>query len=332
MEFNCTVFFFQDDNGTCNPSELSDSLPVGLVIKIEPADSFDFIGSQQENSVNPISNLKCESADPTETPKSDSAEVTLKYECSLCDEKCPTRSDLFNHRRLVHYKVRQNQSDVWKREASFFDSKNRKLGKRSRRCFLCKGKIISRSIRSRILHKLKHHEFMKCKAKELALSEYRTSSSIKEENMFPRIKLEGKTRKKRKRTRDRTGIFKCSKPNCTSTEIYTSKLSLYSHVKRDHPGLPYIVFTCPFCNEYFDTKEERKEHKRSCELCKSKYPCGYCGKKYALKKDWKNHVEGVHLYCPVKCPVCGKSFKNKKRMATHMSKAHGKWIYGTKVQ
>ncbi len=137
------------------------------------------------------------------------------------------------------------------------------------------------------------------------------------------VKKEKKLKAQRKYKRRSTGLFKCTKPNCSAKTFYT-KWALYGHVKKAHPGLPYVIYTCPHCMEYFDTKEERKEHKKVCEKCKSRYECENCGKKFGLMKELKNHVEGVHLYSPVKCTVCDKPCKNKKRLATHMWKMHGK--------
>ena len=122
---------------------------------------------------------------------------------------------------------------------------------------------------------------------------------------------------------------------------------LRRHVSEMHADLVQTSFKCEDCGKLYDSKKKWKTHVRimhrnvePCGVCGKEFPqqhlkyhimqvhekqrnfeCGQCGKFYALKKQYLQHIKHVHekeKYHHHVCETCGKAFVNNTQLENHM--------------
>ena len=94
---------------------------------------------------------------------------------------------------------------------------------------------------------------------------------------------------------------------------------LDSHVRTKHAGMRFV---CPHCPRTFAWKRGLSEHVRFTHQKLARYRCETCGKRYAHRSNYYDHLA---THTGVKrnvCPVCMKGFTFRHNMKAHMSRVH----------
>ena len=107
-------------------------------------------------------------------------------------------------------------------------------------------------------------------------------------------------------------------PHCT--DILASEKSLYCHIRLKHKDKR---FTCKFCYETFERKEELRGHMVEQHKELSVLSCETCGEEFELKKDFREHCLKVHNLRSYECRVCKLSFSVRQQLTQHLSMDHG---------
>ena len=101
--------------------------------------------------------------------------------------------------------------------------------------------------------------------------------------------------------------------------VFNDAAQLDCHVRSKHAGMR---FACPHCQRTFAWKSGLNEHVKFTHQKLSRYRCETCGKRYAHRSDYYDHLA---THTGVKrnvCPVCLKGFTWKSSMKAHMLQFH----------
>ena len=110
--------------------------------------------------------------------------------------------------------------------------------------------------------------------------------------------------------------------------VFKEKLQLIEHVKSEHGR---NRFSCPCCECTFVSKDGLKAHIKYIHQKFARYRCETCGKGYANRTNFVDHLT---THTGVKrnvCSVCQQQYTSKCSLKTHMLRCHpsesGRVIY-----
>ena len=86
------------------------------------------------------------------------------------------------------------------------------------------------------------------------------------------------------------------------------------------------LFICPECPYAFPTRNDMKQHMKRVHLKVGKYQCETCGKHYAHRSNFYDHVAahtGLKRYV---CSVCQKQFIFNHGLKAHFLRFHSKMV------
>ena len=118
----------------------------------------------------------------------------------------------------------------------------------------------------------------------------------------------------------RIGGQKRCQNTCTDCRaVFKDKLQLIAHVKREHGR---NRFSCPRCECTFVSKGGLNAHIQYNHQKVASYRCETCGKGYANRTYFVDHLT---THTGVKrnvCPVCQQQYTSKCSLKTHMLRCH----------
>ncbi|XP_061385131.1 oocyte zinc finger protein XlCOF26-like [Danaus plexippus] len=109
-------------------------------------------------------------------------------------------------------------------------------------------------------------------------------------------------------------VFTC--PDCEET--FDSRKHFYNHFKLNHSD---ETFVCSCCGLKFTTKSQLEEH-RSCHTGEKPYRCDICMKTFSRTKGLKQHM---WIHSEIKrfvCTICNKQFSQKVSLKGHLITHH----------
>ena len=82
---------------------------------------------------------------------------------------------------------------------------------------------------------------------------------------------------------------------------------------------------CQTCEKKFASKKNLRQHVRHVHEKKKMHECDICNKKFALKTNLRQHVQHVHENQTLhECGICEKKFASKKNLHRHVRRIHEK--------
>ena len=106
-------------------------------------------------------------------------------------------------------------------------------------------------------------------------------------------------------------------PDCGS--LFRKKCLLMEHIRRQHGRKR---FACPICEFTFVSRGGLKEHVKYIHEKITRYRCETCGKGYANRTNYFDHVASHTGAKRNVCPVCKKQFAFKHGLKTHVLHFH----------
>lgn len=233
-------------------------------------------------------------------------------QCTLCEEKFSSRTDLRRHKRIVH-----QMRNSCPKCTEIFPTKQELFKHRDEahpivlECQKCEEKFSSREAlieHRKEAHPQKQHMCVFCErlfAKESTLKAHQAlhlenpDSVVKQEVEEDEENIEGDVETK----------FVCEK--CDRS--FSSKLSFRKHNMISHGER---LFACSICNIVLQSRKELVKHKES---HKEKLVCEQCGRQYRHKRDLLRHIPTHSGERPYPCTTCGFRFHTAERLRNHQA-------------
>ena len=81
-------------------------------------------------------------------------------------------------------------------------------------------------------------------------------------------------------------------------------------------------YICLKCNKKFKKKKYLKIHVKSQHKECNTYTCDKCKLKFKTRRKLNSHEKSAHPIVKVKCSICQREFKNKSTLYVHKNKCH----------
>ncbi|CAH1994831.1 unnamed protein product [Acanthoscelides obtectus] len=220
---------------------------------------------------------------------------TELYACSDCSKVFPSRTQLSNHRRIVH-------------APKIFS------------CDICEKKFNQiRGLKSHkeLVHPEKLYNCDECAAEfknMKLLTNHKTAVHL---GVFKHYCQEcdigfmysQKLREHQRIQHDKIP-FSCDK--CGKT--FGTGAGLWNHMEK-HVDAEY---SCPLCMKICKSRTQLKNHKRVCkQQDREKYVCERCGKEVLSKKSLQSHMNAHDGLKPYKCDICGEALASVGNLQVH---------------
>ena len=249
------------------------------------------------------------------------------YKCDICENRFMQKGNLKRHTRLIHEKVKKNQSDKNYGDGDLIKHMQSHSSK-TYNCEICYKVLKQRSSFTRHMKTHKKSEGYKCEIceKEFSRPDYlkkhvkishekECKYPIKHDKQICNICNKKITQLKNhfKTIHEGQKKFKCD----VCKKLFSSKNNLEIHVKRVHEEKIYLR-CCQFCNARYSSYQSLETHIEFVHKDTKIITCDYCNKSFKKMCIFKRHVTIVHEGIRnIICPKCNKGFKEPVTLKRH---------------
>ena len=110
-------------------------------------------------------------------------------------------------------------------------------------------------------------------------------------------------------------VYKCTK--CGS--LFNGKKKVLYHIRSKHKGRGVA---CALCQCTFVTNAGLHEHVRHIHEKLARYQCETCGKGYASRSNYEDHLAAHRAVKPHVCTLCNRRFTLQRGLNAHVTHFH----------